>query len=169
MISQDELAAITEAPPEGRKQRVVVRVDFLGGNKQDPGRYHVSFQGNGATPEGILVCLGPPGHTIASNRYVFTFIANPGNYLKDASFANPGPPPEFDFVVGVIENPDDPCCITPDASEFSAPVLGPRGIIVFVDLKDNSNHALGYRFTVWVTHHDGTVFPVPCDPRIINK
>jgi len=169
MLSQDEMAQIVAAPPAGHKQTVEVRVDFMGGDKQDLDHYPLSFTGTGTTSEGILVCLGPSGTSIGANRYVFTFQAVKGRYLKEASFVNPCPPPAFDFVVGIIENEADPCCITPDATEFIAPVTDTRERVLFVDLKKNSNHVLGYRFTIWVTHYDGTVVAVPCDPRIINK
>jgi len=169
MLSQDEMAQIVAAPPAGHKQSVEVRVDFIGGDKQNPNNYTLGFRGTGTTSEGILVCLGPPGTSIGANRYVFTFQAMRGNNLKEASFVNPSPPPAFDFVVGIIENETDPCTVTPDATEFAAPVTDTRERIVFVDLKKNSDHVLGYRFTIWATHYDGTVVAVPCDPRIINK
>ncbi|MGV8931232.1 MAG: hypothetical protein ACOH1R_03840 [Luteimonas sp.] len=147
-----------------------MRIDFEKSDKEDLRNYTLSFQGTGATPEGDLVCLGPPGKSIRGNRYAFVFLAMNGNNLSKASFLNPNAPPGFDFVVGVFKGgTSDPCRITPDATEFSAPMPGPHEAIGFTDLKQNSNQELGYRFTVWVTHGDGFVVPVPCDPRIINK
>ena len=169
MLSQDEESQIIAAPPTGRKENVQVRIDYEGGDKQDPDNYSFGFKGNIVTSEGILACLGPPGTHINGNRYVLIFQAVKGNYLKDASFMNPASPHGFDFVAGVIEDPDDPCCITVDATEFEPPVAGPRETIVLVDLKKNSGNSLGYKFTIWVTHYDGTVVAVPCDPRIINR
>jgi hypothetical protein len=169
MLSQDEMSQIIAAAPVGHKLTVEVRVDFRGGDKHDLDNYAFAFQGKGTTSDGILVCLGPPGTSIATNRYVFTFQAMKGNYLKDASYVNPDPAHGFDFVVGILDEGCGPCSITPDATEFVPPAIGMRETIVFVDRKKNSDCMLGYRFTIWATHYDGTVVAVPCDPRIINK
>lgn len=171
MASRDGKAATFKAPTTaGHSRPVRVRIDFEKGDKEDLRNYTLSFEGKGATPEGDLVCLGPPGTSIHGNRYAFVFRVEKGNNLSKASFVNPNLPPEFDFVVGVVkDDSNELCSITPDAAEFSAPAVGTRKTIVFTDLKKNSNQLLGYRFTVWVTHGDGLVVPVPCDPRIINK
>ncbi len=158
------------SPGNGHNRNVRVHIDFEGKDKEDRRNYKLSFLGAGATPEGDLVCLGPKGTSIIGNRYAFVFQAEQGNHLSKASFVNPSSPPNFDFVVGVInEHAEEACVITPDVTEFSAPKVTPRDMIVFTDLKKNSDQLLGYRFTVWVTHDDGFVVPVPCDPRIINK
>lgn len=164
MISQSQLARITAAPPTGQKKTVQVRVDLDG----DDG-YSFAFKSDICTPDGVLVCLGPPGHAIAANRYVLTFVAVKGNYVTDVSFVDPADPAHFEFVAGVIQDPGDPCCITPDPNEFEAPVKGPRESIVLVDRKANSDRMLGYRFAVWVTDYQGGVTRVQHDPRIINR
>jgi len=166
MISQDERCAITAAPPVGRKESVQVRVDFIGGDKHNPANYSFDFKGACVTPEGILVCLGPPGTSIGANRYVMTFQAVKGNYIRDVTFMNPAG--GFEFIAGIVD-PDDCHVITIDATEFIAPVAGPRDTIVMVDLKKNSGAALGYRFKVWITHYDDTIVEMPFDPRIINR
>jgi hypothetical protein len=169
MVSGNVATTIKTPLGNGHNRNVRVHIDFEGSDKEDRRNYKLTFLGAGATPEGDLVCLGPKGTSIIGNRYAFVFQAEQGNHLSKASFVNPSSPPNFDFVVGVINEDAKECVITPDDDEFSVPVLGPRETILFTDLKNNSKQLLGYRFTVWVTHDDGFVVPVPCDPRIINK
>jgi hypothetical protein len=166
MLSQSQMGAITAALPIGRKESVQVRVEYTGGDIHDPASYSFRFKGAVVTQDGILVCLGPPGTTIGANRFVVTFQAVKGNYIRDVSFVSPAG--GFDFVAGIVD-PDNCQNITTDNTEFMAPVAGPRETIVLVDMKKNSGNSLGYRFRVWVTHYDDAVVEVPFDPRIINR
>jgi hypothetical protein len=154
-------------PEKGKRKAVVIIVDFDGcpGDEEDLGKYRFTFFGEGVdSANGEVRCQGEEGKT-PEKQYVMRFIVMPGDSVDDVTFLTPYTRNDFEFIAGVGN-----CGERLDGSEFDRAKMQRNGTRIRVrNMKKNSPAVLGYQFRVWVTHFNGLVKGVPCDPRIINR